>query len=140
MYGLVNKASVLAAASDRVQYSAAEWIKARVAVHNVLASEPHLEPADRLKSPTQAVSFLLNDSRCWWYVRDLSGFMPNLFSLIYLVQFPFNSECCLISLKQNMNQLKTKGSVKRGNTIYQRSSFLLIVLFEHCKDFTNNKI
>jgi len=47
-----------------VQYSAAEWIKARVAVRNLLASEPHLEPANRLKSPTQAVSFLLNDSSC----------------------------------------------------------------------------
>jgi len=62
MYGLVNEANVFAVAPNKVQYSAAEWIKGRVAIRNVLASEPHLEPANRLKSPTRAVNF--NDSRC----------------------------------------------------------------------------
>jgi len=58
------------------QYSAVEWTRARVAVRNVVASAPQLEPASRLRSATRDVSFLRNDSRCRRYVSDLSNVTP----------------------------------------------------------------
>ena len=58
------------------QYSAAEWIKAKVAMRNVLAPVPQLDPARRLKRPTCVVNFLRSDSRFWRYVSDLSSLTP----------------------------------------------------------------
>jgi len=50
--GLSTRRVCLLRHQTRTQYSAAEWIKARLAVRNVLASEPHLKPANCFKSPT----------------------------------------------------------------------------------------
>ena len=61
-----RKASLIGLSTRRVwamrhqtgaQYSAAEWIKARVAVCRVMAPAPQLDPANRLRSPTRVVSF-----------------------------------------------------------------------------------
>jgi len=43
------------------QYLAAEWIKARIALHNDLASEPHLKPASHLKSAAPAFYSVIAD-------------------------------------------------------------------------------
>ena len=59
-----------------VQYSAVEWIKAKVAVHNVASPTPHLDSASRLKSPTRVVNFLRSDSKCRGNVSALYSFMP----------------------------------------------------------------
>ena len=58
------------------KYSAAEWIKAKVAIRNVLAPASHLDPARCFKRPTRVVNFLRGDSRCWRYVSDLSSLTP----------------------------------------------------------------
>jgi len=60
----------------KAEYSAAEWIKARVAVHNVLASEPHLEPTNNLKiqhelSAFYSIILVVNGN-----ARDLYNFIP----------------------------------------------------------------
>ena len=58
------------------QYSAAECTRARVAVRNVVAPAPQVDPASRLRSPTRVVSFLRSDSKCRRNVSALSNFMP----------------------------------------------------------------
>ena len=58
------------------QFSAVEWTRARVAVHNVVAPAPQPEPESRLTSSTRDVSFLRSDSRCGRYVSDLSNVTP----------------------------------------------------------------
>ena len=57
------------------QYSAAEWIKAKVAIRNDLVPAPQLDPARRLKRRTCVVNFLQSHSRCRRYVSDLSNLM-----------------------------------------------------------------
>ena len=78
----IRKASLMVGSIKRVwalrhqtgaQYSAVEWIRARVTVRNVVAPAPHPEPASRLRSTTRDVSFLRSDSRCRRYVSDLSN-------------------------------------------------------------------
>jgi len=59
-----------------VQYSAVEYIKAKVAVPNVVAPETQTKPESCLKSATHDVSFLQSDSRCQQYVSDLSNITP----------------------------------------------------------------
>ena len=56
-----------------VQYSAVECTKARVAIRRVVAPAPQPDPASRLRSATRDVSFLRSDSRCRWFVSDLSN-------------------------------------------------------------------
>jgi len=58
------------------QYSAVECTRARVAVHRVVAPAFQPEPASRFRSTTRDVSFLQSDSRCPWYVSDLSNVTP----------------------------------------------------------------
>jgi len=53
--GLSTRRMCLLLHQTGLQYSAAEWIKARAAVRNVLVSELHLELDSCLKSPTRAV-------------------------------------------------------------------------------------
>ena len=44
-----------------------------MAIRNVVAPTPQPEPASRLRRTTRDVSFLRSDSRCQWYVSDLSS-------------------------------------------------------------------
>ena len=37
---------------------------------------PHKDPASHLIRATSEVSFPHSDSRCWWYIGDLSSFTP----------------------------------------------------------------
>ena len=69
----VIEAGVSTAAPDRcaVPYSTVESARAKVAVRNIVAPTPQLEPASRLKSATRDVNFLPSDSRCRRYVSDL---------------------------------------------------------------------
>ena len=53
------------------QYSAVEYTRAKAA-----ALAPHPDPASRLIRATHEVSFPRSDSRCLWYVSDLSSFTP----------------------------------------------------------------
>ena len=48
----------------RAQYSVVECIRARVAIHRVVAPAPQPEPASRLMSATRDISFLRSDSTC----------------------------------------------------------------------------
>ena len=59
------------------QYSATECTWVRVAVPNVVAPAPQIDPANHLKSPTHAVNFFRTDSRCRRNVSALSNFMPS---------------------------------------------------------------
>jgi len=81
----ILKASLIAGSIRRVwvlrhqtgaQFSAVEYTRARVAVRNVVATAPQLEPASHLKSATRDVIFLRNDSRYRRYVSDLSNVTP----------------------------------------------------------------
>jgi len=56
------------------QYSAVEW--ARMAVRNLAAPAPQLEPASHLRRTTCDVTFLQSDSRCRLYMSDLSNVTP----------------------------------------------------------------
>jgi len=81
----IRKASLMAGSMRRVwalryqtgaQYSAVEWTRARVTFRNVVVPAPQPEPASRLRSATRVLSFLRSDSRCQWYVSDLSNVAP----------------------------------------------------------------
>ena len=81
----ISKALLMAGSMRRVwaprhqmgtQYSAFEWIRARVAIRRVVASAPQPEPASRLWSAMRDVNFLRSDSRCRRYVSDLPSVTP----------------------------------------------------------------
>jgi len=80
----MHKVSLMVASIRRVralwqtgaQYSAVEWTRARMAVRNVVAPAPQPETASHLRSAARNVSFIRSDSRCWWYVSDLSNVTP----------------------------------------------------------------
>ena len=59
-----------------VQYSAVEHTRAKAAVRRTAALAPHPDPARRLVRAMREVSFPHSDSRCWWYVSNLSSFIP----------------------------------------------------------------
>jgi len=50
-----------------------------VTVRNAVAPVPQPEPTRRLRSATRDVSFLQSDSRCRWYMSDLSNVIPRYF-------------------------------------------------------------
>jgi len=86
----IRKASLMVGSIRRVwalrhqteaQYSAVEWTRARAAVCNVVAPAPQPDPASLLRSATRDVSFLRSDSRCRWYVSDLSNVTPRFLGL-----------------------------------------------------------
>ena len=58
------------------QYSAVEYTRANAAFQRTVALVPHPDLASHLIRATHEVSFPCSDSRCLWYVSDLSSFTP----------------------------------------------------------------
>ena len=109
----IRKASLMVGSIRRVwalrhqtgaQYSAVEWTKARVAVRNVVAPAPQLEPASRLRSATRDVSFLRRDSRYRQHVSPLSNVTPRYLGSeqkdrVSLLKLTFNSRLASLVLR-----------------------------------------
>ena len=49
---------------------------AKAVVRRIAALAPHPDLASRLIRATHKVGFPISDSRCWWYISDLSSFTP----------------------------------------------------------------
>ena len=59
-----------------MQYTAIEWIRAKVAVRNVVAPASQPKRVNGLRSATRDVNLLRSDSRYRRYVSDLSNVTP----------------------------------------------------------------
>ena len=82
---ITRSASLIAVSMMRVctlrhqtgaQYSTVEYTRARAAVWRTAPLAPHPDPASHLIRAMSDVSFPRSDSRCRWYVSDLSSFSP----------------------------------------------------------------
>ena len=58
------------------QYSAVEYTRAKVADQRTAPLAPHPDPVSRLIRVMGEVKFPSSDSRCRWYISNLSSFTP----------------------------------------------------------------